>query len=93
METGALLVLLAGHGVLYPLICLPIHKGLIWLLVATIAEVLPAVSGWFYFPVHSTHHDIISQVFIALNLNGKFRFLFTLLKRNTDGWTRFCSKY
>jgi hypothetical protein len=46
VETGGLSSFLAGHDVLYPLICLlPIHKGLIWLLVATIAEVIPAVSG------------------------------------------------
>lgn len=37
---------------------LPIHKGLIWLLVATIAEVLPAASGEFHVPVASTYHDV-----------------------------------
>ena len=46
METGGLLALLAGHDVsLSANILLFTHKGLVWLLVATIAGALPAVSG------------------------------------------------
>jgi hypothetical protein len=59
---------------------------MIWLLVTTIAEVLPAVSGQFHVPVPSTYQNIISQVFIGLNMNGTFGFLFTLSTKNTDEW-------
>ena len=52
-----------------------IHKGVIWLLVATIAEVLPAVSGQSYVTLLSAYRDIMSQVFLCLNLNGRFTFL------------------
>jgi len=59
VETGGLLVFLAGcAGSLSANMLLPIHKGLIWLLVATIAEVLPAASGEFHVPVASTYHDV-----------------------------------
>jgi hypothetical protein len=51
-------------------ILLFIHKGLIWLLVATIAEVLPAVGGQLNMPVPPL--ILMSQVFICLNLNGRF---------------------
>ena len=72
METGGLLVLLAGRGVLCPLICCSIHKGLIWLLVAIIAEIPLVVSGLFLVPALSIHCEFMSQVFICLNLNGRF---------------------
>ena len=52
-----------------------IHKGVIWLLVAAIAEVLPAVSGWTHATLLSAYRDIVSQVFLCLNLNGTFFFL------------------
>jgi hypothetical protein len=51
-----------------------IHKGVIWLLVATIAEIPPAVSGWTRVPLLSAYRDIMSQVFLILNLNGRSYF-------------------
>ena len=60
----------------------PIHKGVIWLLVATIAEALPAVSGWTHVPLLSAYRDIVSQVFLCLNLNGIFTFLSILSMKN-----------
>ena len=53
-----------------------IHKGVIWLLVATIAEVPPAVSGLTHVPLLFAYRDIIPQVFLCLNLNGRFNFSF-----------------
>ena len=53
-------------------IMIRIHKGVIWLLVATVAEVLPAVSGRAHVPLFSAYCDIMSQVFLCLNYNGKF---------------------
>ena len=74
--TGGLSVLFAGLGVLCPLIC---TKGLIWLrfLVATIAEVLFVVSGYFLVPVRSiqVHCELMSHVFLSLNLKGIFPIL------------------
>ena len=55
---------------LSPNLLLFIHKGLIWLVVATIAEVLPAVGGWFN--ITTPPLIMMLQVFICLNLNGKF---------------------
>ena len=72
---------------------LPIHKALIWLLVAFIADILPVVSSQFHLPVLSTYRDFPSQVLICLNLNGRSTFLNILSKKNTDDWIRFCSKY
>ena len=43
LEAGRVPSLWAESGVLHPLICSLFSKGLIWLLIATIAEVLPAV--------------------------------------------------
>ncbi len=83
METGALLALLASHGFLYLLIYTAfIRKGLIWLLVATIAEVLPAVGGYFNMTVPPP--IIMSQVFICLNLNGKFTLFISSMKNADD---------
>ena len=69
-----------------------IHKGVIWLLVATIAVIPPAASCQTHVPLPSTYHDVISQVFLCLNLNGRFTFLLICQQRTTD-WTRYCSKY
>lgn len=63
-------------------ILLFIHKGLIWLLVATIAEALPAVGGWLKMPVPLL--IIMSQVFIFLNLNGRFTLSILLMKKFDD---------
>jgi hypothetical protein len=59
-----------------------IRKGIIWLLVATIAEVPPAVSGWTYVPLFSAYRDIMSQLFLCLNLNGISTFLSILSTKN-----------
>ena len=56
-------------------IAVRIHEGVIWLLVATIADVLPAVSGQTDVLLLSAHHDVISQVFLCLNINGRFTFI------------------
>jgi len=48
-----------------------IHKGVIWLLAAIIAEVLPAVSGYTHVSLLSAYHDIMSQVFLCINLDGR----------------------
>ena len=93
METGGLLMILPGCGFLFPLMLPPIHKALIWLLAAIIADILPVVSSKSHVPILSTYHDFLSQVFICLNLNGEFPFLSILLTKNTDVWIRFCSKY
>jgi hypothetical protein len=69
-----------------------IHKGVIWLLVATIAEVPPAVSGLTHVPLLLPHRDMMSQVFFCLNLNGRFTFYLFCQRRIAD-WSRFCSKY
>ena len=61
-----------------------IHKGVIWLLVATIAEVLPAVSGKAHVPLLSAYHDIMSQVFFILNLNGRSTLSISSMKNNDD---------
>ena len=60
METGELLVLLAGRCVFSAYMVIRIHKGVIWLLVATIAEVLPAVSDLTHVLPLSAHRDIMS---------------------------------
>ena len=62
-----------------------IHKGVIWLLVATIAEVPPAVSGQTCVPLLFAHRDIMSKVFLSLNLNSRFT-LFFIYYVNAD-WT------
>ena len=48
-----------------------ILKGLIWLLIATFAEVLPAVCSQFHVQIIPLIASM-SQVFICLNLNSKF---------------------
>ena len=71
-----------------------IHKGLIWLLVAIIAEVPPVVSGSILVPILSIHCEFMCQVFICLNLNGILSFLlYILLTKNIDDWTRIFSEY
>ena len=55
METGGLLASPWPWCSLTTGVLFSIHKGLIWLLVATIAEAMPAVSGWFHVAVLSTH--------------------------------------
>ena len=60
----------------------PIHKGVIWLLVATIADALPAVSDETHVPLLSAYRDIVSQVFLCLNLNGRLTFLSILSTKN-----------
>ena len=49
---------------------LPVVKGVIWLFLATFAEVTPVVSPAGFAPVLFSHY-ITSQVFITLDLNGK----------------------
>jgi hypothetical protein len=49
---------------------LPNRKGLVWLSVALMADIIPLVSGQFHVPVLSTYRDFSSQVLICLNLNG-----------------------
>ena len=50
-----------------------LHKGVIWLFLATIAEVPPAVGpSEFLVPLLLSDHRLTLQVFISLNLNGFF---------------------
>jgi hypothetical protein len=51
-----------------------IHKGVIWLFVATIAEVVPAVSGLTRVPLLFVYRDTMPQVFLCLNLNSRLLF-------------------
>ena len=74
-------------------VSLPIRKALVWLLVALMANILPVVSGQFHVPALSTYRGFSSQVFICLNLNGWFTFLYILSTKNTDDWIQICSKY
>jgi hypothetical protein len=69
-----------------------IHKGAIWLLIATIAEVVPAVSGLTHIPLLFAYRDIMSQVFLCLNLNSRLLFYLFCQRKITD-CTRFSSKY
>lgn len=47
----------------------PVSKGVIWLLIATIAEVTPVVCPGFVATLHFFHYSTL-QVFIFLDLNG-----------------------
>jgi hypothetical protein len=47
----------------------PVSKGVIWLFIATFAEVTPAVRPGFVTTLHFSHYSVL-QVFICLNLNG-----------------------
>jgi hypothetical protein len=47
----------------------PVSKGVIWLFIATFAEVTPAVSPGFVAAVHFSHYSTL-QVFVSLDLNG-----------------------
>ena len=50
-----------------------VRKGVLWLLLATVAEVPPAVCSSLAFPLAHllfAHRHVTSQVFIVLNLNG-----------------------
>jgi hypothetical protein len=63
-------------SICHSLICPPFQKGLIWLFLATIAEIPPVVSE-----THSMDPIpllIVSQVFMSLNLNGRAFFLSSL---------------
>jgi hypothetical protein len=52
-----------------------VRKSLIWLMLATVAEVPPAVkSGDSFWPFLFPLIAISRQVFFCLNLNGDFRF-------------------
>jgi hypothetical protein len=55
---------------LEPLTLFPILKGIIWLLIATVAEVPPTASFASLPIYHFSHHYMNDQVFIFLNLNG-----------------------
>lgn len=50
-------------------------KGVLWLLLATVAEVPGGVSSEYSCTAHFPHHRVMSQVFIILNLNGISVFL------------------
>ena len=52
--------------------CIYVRQGLIWLLIATIVEVPPVVRLVILWDHSFAHHCFTSQVFILLNLNGKF---------------------
>jgi hypothetical protein len=52
-----------------------IRKGLVWLSVSFIADIIPLASGQFHVHVLSTYRDFFSQVSLGLNLNGRFTFL------------------
>ena len=71
-EIGASRWLWSQFGVLCPLIC---TKGLIWLSVPAVAEVLLVVSGCFLVPALSIHCELMSQVSLSLNLNSIFSIL------------------
>ena len=68
---------------------LPIHKALVWLFVALMADTLPVVSNQLHVPVLSTYRDFPSQVLICLNLNGRFTYLNVLSIKNADDWFDF----
>jgi hypothetical protein len=65
---------LAGCEPPNPLISIPVRKGLIWLLFATVAEVPSTVILAICFaPFHFSHHYFtLLQVLVLLNLNGRF---------------------
>ena len=65
LETGGVLALYADSGVLYLLICLSSFKGLIWFFIATISEVLPAVSGWFHARIPITTRTLLHRCFFV----------------------------
>lgn len=62
-----------------------VYKGVIWLLLATVADVPPAVrsTSSIVFPLLS-HHDVTSQVFIILNLNSIYRLLSIMSRMNAE---------
>jgi hypothetical protein len=47
----------------------PVSKGVVWLLIATFAEVTPVVCPGFVATLHFSHYSTL-QVFISLDLNG-----------------------
>jgi hypothetical protein len=52
------------------------------------------VSDSILVPVLSIHCGFMSQVFLALNLNGKFSFLLYILSmKSIDDWPRFFPEY
>jgi len=67
VETG---LILGSPGALLSLILFSPHKGVVWLFLATIAEVPPAVSPSRFFFISSDLIPSSLQVFVSLNLNG-----------------------
>ena len=60
-----------------------VRKGLLWLLLATAAEVPPAVSAIVpLVSLSSTHFLLLLQVFILFNLNGEIHFIAGLATEN-----------
>jgi hypothetical protein len=56
---------------------IPVHQGLIWFLIATVAEVPPVVRLAILLdrsPLLLAHSYSTSQVFVFLNLNGRILF-------------------
>jgi hypothetical protein len=49
-----------------------VHKGLIWFVLATVAEVPPTVRLDILLAAYFPHRDFVPQTFIYLNLNGIF---------------------
>lgn len=76
METGELLMIISAGPVVpsFADTSLSTHEGLVWLLAAIIADILPVASGQFHVPVFSTDRHFSSQVFICLDLNCRFPF-------------------
>jgi hypothetical protein len=58
-----------GAVALHSLMRSPFPKGVIWLFIATFAEVTPAVCPDFVPTLHLSHYSTL-QVFISLDLNG-----------------------
>jgi len=66
VETGGDL---GGSSVSSSADAFPVSKGVIWLFIATFAEVTPAVRPGFVAALHFSHYSTL-QVFICLDLNG-----------------------
>ena len=66
METGGNLGAISGSSFAD---ASPVSKGVIWLFIATFAEVTPVVCPGFVATLHFSHYSTL-QVFISLDLNG-----------------------
>jgi hypothetical protein len=71
LETGGIATISLSCDALSILTCFRFCKGIMWLLLATVAEIPPLVSSAYSFsrPFYA-HLHVTSQVLIVLNLNG-----------------------